>query len=347
MARAKNKVRLADVARAAGVSLATVSRVATGSTYVDAAIEARVRVIAARLGFDLSRKRSKVLALLLSNREILHPYHSHVLSGAEAYCAANDYSILFLSFRYDQGTSWRELKLPKPFERRDAVAGFIVAGTNSLNLLTLLAHRRVPFSVLGDNVLGDWSPESFDVVWSDDIQGAYEMTRHLQSLGHTRIGFIGNAQLSWLARRREGYLRAMRDANLPPYLVELEIPGLQELGYLAAKSMLAENPGVTAIFAGADLAAEGVCRALRDRNIRIGEDVSVAGFNDIEARVMHPPLTTVRQFPELVGKRLAQMVIARSLDPNIPPQRAVIPTQLVRRDSTRSVLLPVTPALHA
>ena len=131
MAKKKTKPRLSDVARAAGVSLATVSRVATGTTFVAPAIQERVRGAAARLDVDLSRKRSRVIALLLSNRQILHPYHSQILTGAEAYCAANDYSVLFLSFRYEAETPWREVQLPKPLQRHDLVSGFIVAGTNS------------------------------------------------------------------------------------------------------------------------------------------------------------------------------------------------------------------------
>lgn len=337
MANKKAKSRLSDVARAARVSLATASRVANGATFVDPAIQERVRNAATRLNFDLSKKRPRVIALLLSNRQILHPYHSQILTGAEAYCAANDYSVLFLSFRYEADTPWREVQLPKALQRHDLVSGFIVAGTNSANLLTLLAHRRAPFAVLGDNVLGEWNSSACDVVWSDDIQGAYEMTRHLQSLGHTAIGFIGNSQLSWFARRREGYIKAMQDAKLPPRVVEIELSDLQELGYLGTKSMLADDPSTTAIFAAADLAAEGVCRALRDRSLRVGDEVSVAGFNDIEAGVMHPPLTSVRQFPELVGKRLAQMILERVADPTITPRQAVIPTQLVRRESTRPV----------
>ena len=114
-----------------------------------------------------------------------------------------------------------------------------------------------------------------------------------------------------------GIYQSHEYAKLPLRIVELDLPDLQELGYLGAKSMLTDEPSTTAIFAAADLAAEGVCRALRDRSLRVGDDISVAGFNDIEARVMHPPLSSVRQFPELVGKRLAQMILERVTDGSI------------------------------
>ena len=168
---------VSQVARLAGVSPATVSRVAKGSTFVDAKIEARVLAAAEGLGLDLLRNRSRVIGMILSNRKILHPYHSRILSEAEACCAASDYNILFLTFHYDAGVPWRKLNLPRVLQRRDVVSGLIVAGTNSPNLLELLTHRRIPFSVLGDNVLGAWDAEKCDVIWSDDVQGDRKSTR--------------------------------------------------------------------------------------------------------------------------------------------------------------------------
>ncbi len=201
-----------DLARAAGVSPSTVSRVANQKASVDPAISQRVSKAAVKLGLDLSRNRPKVIALLLSNREVLHPYHSHVLSGAEAHCASREHSVLYLTFRYDGTTSWQRLSIPAVLEQRDLVSGFILAGTNWPNLLELLTRKQVPFSVLGDNVLSDWNPEAYDVVWSDDIHGAWEVTRYLQLLGHRDIWFAGNRRLSWFARRYRGYEKAMREA---------------------------------------------------------------------------------------------------------------------------------------
>ena len=274
--------------------------------------------------------------MVLGNREILHPYHSYVLSGAEAFCAAHDYNVLFLSYRYDLNASVEKLEVPRALQRRDLACGLILAGTNAANLLKLVAGRRINFAVLGDNVLGEWDPQSYDVVWSDDIRGASEMTRYLQSLGHRDIWFVGSRKLPWFDRRYRGYAETMKADGLEPRISEFHAETPNEAGYLATKAILSGGQPVTAIFAGGDLAAEGVYRALRDRGLRIPEDISVAGFNDIEAAVMHPPLTSVRQFPEQAGRRLAEMILTRMSSPETAPQQAVIPTQLIKRESCRS-----------
>jgi LacI family transcriptional regulator len=336
MRNGKKPPRLRDVARMAKVSAATVSRIATGSALVDPELEQRVRRAANRMGFDLTRSRPRVIGMVLGNRDFLHPYHSHILSGAEAFCSAHDYNVMFLSYRYDLNAPAEKLDLPRALQRRDLASGLILAGTNAANLLQLVAARRIHFAVLGDNVLGEWDPQSYDVVWSDDIYGAAEMTRYLQSLGHCDIWFVGSRKLPWFDRRYRGYAEAMASAGLEPRISEFHADTPAEVGYLAAKAILSSGRRVTAIFAGGDLAAEGVYRALRDRGLRVPEDISVAGFNDIEAAVMHPPLTSVRQFPEQAGRRLAEMILARVSSPEIAPQQAVIPTQLVKRESCRS-----------
>lgn len=337
MKEQKRRPTVKDVAQRAGVSVASVSRVATGSAPVDAAVEERVRKAAGALGFDLSRGRPRTIALLLGNREILHDYHSHVLSGAEAYCSAHDYTMLFLPLRYDAETPWNKLAVPKALQRRDLVSGFILVGTNSPNLLRWIAERRVPYAVLGDNMAGEWSPHECDVVWSDDIQGAFEMTQYLQSLGHRHIWYAGSRRLPWFRRRFEGYTKAMEQANLEPRVSEFDVSAVDEMGYLGTKAILGANQPVTAIFAAGDLVAEGVYRALRDRGVRVPDEVSVAGFNDIEASVMHPPLTTVRQFPEQVGQRLAEMVVNRIQTPGLSPQQFTVPTQLIKRQSCQAL----------
>jgi LacI family transcriptional regulator len=80
--------------------------------------------------------------------------------------------------------------------------------------LDWLIQESIHFSILGNNVQGEWRPEKCDVVWFDDQLGAYELTRHLLTLGHRHIWFVGNCQLPWFSRRYEGYRRAMAEANL-------------------------------------------------------------------------------------------------------------------------------------
>jgi LacI family transcriptional regulator, galactose operon repressor len=330
----KKKVTLQDVARAAHVSVATVSRVVTGGARVNPEIAERVKLAGRKLGIDLRRRdRTKVMGFLLSNREMLHPFHSRLLSGAEAYCATHDYNLLFHCFRYEAKVPWRELHVPAVLKRRDLVSGFIVAGANSQNLLEWLTREGIYFTILGNNVLGEWQHEKYDVVWFDDRLGAFELTRHLLSLGHRQIWFVGNCQLPWFSRRYEAFCKAMNDAGLPPHLSEVDSEKDFEVGYLGTKSILSRNETPTAILAGGDPTARGVYKALLDCGFKVPQDMSVAGFDDIEAAMLHPPLTTVQAFPEQVGKRLAQMLLERLNQPDLPPQQIIIPTQVVKRES--------------
>ena len=297
-------------------------------------VQKRVREAAQGLGFNrIAGSTARIVTFLLSNREMMHYFHSRVLVGAQEFLAARDYDVLHYSFRYQPGVSWKSLKLPDVLLRRDLVGGFILAGANTRNLLELMTEKEIPFVVFGNNVLGDWPQEQSDVVWSDDVQGSYDLTRHLQALGHRDIWYIGNCNLSWYARCYEGYARAMTDAGLQPRLSGFATDQEEELGYLATKSILSRREPVTAIFAAADVAAQGVYRALRDCGLSIPADVSVAGYNDIEADRFHPPLTSVRVFSEQIGKSLAELLLNRITRPDLPPQRCSIPTQVIRRES--------------
>jgi DNA-binding LacI/PurR family transcriptional regulator len=333
-------VSFKDVAEAAGVSFATVSRVATNSARVSPEIARRVTEAAQRIGVDLRRKsRTKVIGFILSNRQMLHPFHSRLLAGAEAYCTECDYNTLFLPIQYGAKVPWRELQLPQILLRHDLMHGFILAGSTTQNLLDFLAHKRLHFAVLGNNVMGEWREGQHDVTWFDDPVGAYEAVRYLLSLGHRDIWYVGNPHLPWFARRYEGYRRALEEAGLPPMLSDIDSSDDRDVGYLGTKSILNRGDAVTAIFAGGDSTAQGVYQALGGSGLRIPEDVSVVGFNDIEAPMMQPALTSVHVFIEQVGRCLAQMLVNRITQPDLPPQQQTIPTQLVKRESCRPIQL--------
>ncbi len=337
--RRKNTLR--EIALAAGVSPSTVSRAITGSGDVSPEIQERIRKAALKLGIDLNEKiKTRIVAFILSNRGVLHPFHSRILVGAETFCAEQGFDLLLvLSFRYQPDIDERDLHLPQALWRRNLARGAILSGTNSPNLLALLARKGIPFAVLGNNVTGAWEPKNYDVVWSDDIQGAYEVTRHLQSLGHRDIWFVGNQQFPWFARCAQGYRRAMEEANLVPRFGGIRSEDAQEVGYLSTKSIISRGESASAIFAGSDETGRGVYKALIESGQRIPDDVSVAGMGDVEATILRPQLTTVREFPEQLGKHLAEMVINRIVSPQIPARQFTIPTEVVKRES--SAFLPV------
>jgi DNA-binding LacI/PurR family transcriptional regulator len=332
------KVTLADVAREAGVSAATVSRLMRGGARVNAETRARIQSAAGRLNFDLeARKTSRIIAFLLSNRGVLHPFHSSMLMGAEAYCAEHDYGLLFLPLQYSLTFPPERLVLPEILLRKTVVAGAILAGTNSRSMLDLLSRHEVPWIALGNNVVGEWPHSAPHSIFFDDIRGAYDLTKYLISLGHKEIGFAGNLGLPWYFRRFQGYRQAMEEAGLSVLSSDLRTLDGEEMGYLSTRLLLQGSPQPSAIFAADDLAARGAYKAARDHNLSIPEDLTVAGFNDtLDAAALHPPLTSMRVFTEELGRQAGELLLRQIENPGASTASVVLPTQLIRRESCSS-----------
>jgi len=337
----KSKLGLREIASAAGVSVATASRVLNGNNRVDPELQKVVLDAAAKLGADLSqRNKTKALAFLLSNRTVMHTFHYRILLGAEAYCAARGWDMVFLSFNYLPQVPWKELHLPNTVQRRDVVRALILAGTNSPNLLELLNHKGITHVVLGNNIIGAPREVKSDVVYYDDIQGGQDMAQYLIGLGHRRICFVGNTRLPWFARCFEGYRRVMTEAGLVPQLSSIDTEDDTESGYLGVKSLLTRNEPFTAIIAGSDQTAQGVYKGARDSGLNIPDDISVTGCSEILGASLFPRLTALRAFPEQIGKQMAEMILNRIADPTLPPQSVTIPTELIKRDSCRPLPAP-------
>jgi DNA-binding LacI/PurR family transcriptional regulator len=339
--REKTKIGLREIAAAANVSIATVSRVLNGSGRVDPVIQRTVMNAAATLSVDFSlRNKTKALAFLLSNRPVLHEFHSQILHGAQTCCAAHGWELIFLTFNYSPNAHWSELQLPKVVQRRDIVRAVILAGTNSPNLMELLDHNGIPSVVLGNNVTGEPKDSKSDVIFSDETQGGYDMTKYLIGLGHRHIGFVGNIRFPWFARCFAGHSRAMEEAGLPTIQSTIDSEDDTENGYLGAKSLLSRGEPITAIFAGNDRTAHGVYRALRDSGLRIPEDISVAGCDDTIGAWLYPGLTTIREFPEQLGKQMVEMILNRVAKPDQASQVVTIPTEFIKRDSCQQIAIP-------
>lgn len=242
--------------------------------------------------------------------------------------------MVFLSFKYSLHLPWTELHLPKVVQRQDMVRAVVLAGTNSVDLLKLLSDKGIPLVVLGNNVVGGLQDlRNHDTVFADDIQGGQDATRYLIGLGHRNIGFVGNTRLPWFARCFQGYRSAIEQHGLLVRESGADSENETESGYLGAKSLLARDPSITAILAGNDPTAHGVYKALRDRGLRIPDDVSVIGCDDTVGMWLSPALSTTREFPEQLGKQLVELALRRIAHPEEEPQSVLIPTQFVKRDS--------------
>jgi DNA-binding LacI/PurR family transcriptional regulator len=331
-----NRTNYEDVARLAGVSLATVYRVMNGRGPASAGTEARVREATKKRGLGALRtRRTKLLAFLLGNRGFLHRFHSRILGGAEACCVQRGYNMLIISLRYPHDVGWKQLQLPRVLELHGVVEGFIVASINSQNLLDLLARTKLPYAVQGNGMRDPWQRGDIDAAYFDDIGGSRQLTAYLQWLGHRDIWFVANREFPSFERSYQAYAGAMMEAGLQPRRVGFHSEDQTKVGYLGAKSILARGGPVTAIFGGLDPTAVGVYEALRECGKRVPEDISVTGFDDLEARTLHPSLTTSHIYLEELGKKLVEFVLQRIDHPELAPQQFSVPTNLIRRESCR------------
>lgn len=331
------KVRLQDIARAAGVSGSTVSRVVNRTGRVSPELVERVQRIAGRLKVDLrARLKPRLLGFVLGNRHLLHPFHSRILAGVEACCAQHNYHVVFLSLHYPPDVTWQDLQVSHLLQRQDVVDGFILAGVHSQNLIDLLVRSSLPLAVQGNNILRPWREGQYDAVYYDDVDGGYQMTGYMQSLGHHDIWFVGNRQFPWFDRCYDGYARAMSERHAVARAVAPDAILPREAGYLGMQSILLQRAPVTAVFAGSDATAQGVYDALRDAGRLVPGEVSVAGLDDIEAATMHPRLASVHIPLEEVGRQLAELVISRLETPGMDPRQVMVETTLVKGESCAS-----------
>ncbi len=199
-----------------------------------------------------------------------------------------------------------------------------------------LIQRNFPFVLIDHHGTGRDCP----AVGATNWQGAYNATEYLIKLGHKRIGFItGSMDMGCSVDRLEGYRSALRTYHISE-IKELIFEGTFEQpdGYAGTNAFLDLPNPPTAIFASNDVMAMGVMEAVRNRRLRIPDDISVVGFDDIpQASLTHPALTTVNQPLEKMGRVSTQILLDLLNNPEKKVKRIELPTELVVRDSCRSI----------
>ncbi len=321
-----------DVAKKAGVSPSTVSRVLNDRPGISEETRERVLRAARELGYlpDMAARslvsgRTNNLGFVVHPRHTLgpHSFYGEVLAGAEEEARKHGYHIVFSA---DGNT-----KIPVMVQQ-NRVDGLILAGCDiPRDTIVALKLQNVPI-VLVDNHL-----PKVDSIIIDNEGGAYEAVSHLIRLGHQRIGFICEwfGDLSF-AERFEGYKRALADHDIPfdEKLVAEGEPRQRHSGYVAAQRLL-RQARPTAIFAANDLTAAEAMRALREEGIRIPEDIAIASFDDGElARHTIPPLTSVRVFRKEMGALAVRRLLSLLDNPNEPALHMRVFTKLIVRESS-------------
>jgi LacI family transcriptional regulator len=325
-----------DVARLAGVSPMTVSRVINSSGYVSQAARARVERAVTDLGFvpnalarHLRSKRTRTLALVIS--DITNPFFTTIARGVEDIAAAHDFAVMFCNTDESEA---EEIAYLQMLIQRQIDGVLLVPASDSGKSLQLLRTHRVPVVVLDRRV----SSPRVDQVRSDSEAGAYQLVRHLIELGHRRIAMLtGHRNISTAVDRAAGYRRALAEHGIQPddRLVLYEGFGV-ESGYRMARQVLDLQPRPTALLAANNFIAFGAIRALREVGLPIPDAMSLVAFDDLpDDWLIDPFLTVVDQRAYQMGKQAAELILERVAGVGRPTRRSIIlPVDFIVRRSS-------------
>lgn len=323
-----------DVAAMAGISYTTVSHVLNKTRPVSEPVRIKVEEAIARLDYvpsavarSLKGKATATIGLLVANS--LNPYFAELARGIEDYCGRNNYCVILCNC--DDNPEKQRNYLRVLLEKR--VDGLVIASAgDDIGVASGLAGVRTPM-VIVDRSLED--VES-DLVRIDHELGAYLATCHLLELGHRAIACIAGPASTQVAQLRvAGYMRALSEAGITPpeqWMIESDFTCVG--GYEAAVRLLARDRP-SAIFACNDMMGIGVLRAAAERKLRVPDDLSVIGFDDVQmSNYVYPGLTTVGQSILQLGEMAAQLLLQRIASPERAVEQRIVAPNIVLREST-------------
>jgi LacI family transcriptional regulator len=329
-----------DVAREAGVSIATVSRVFNDSSIVSEATVLLVRAAASRLNYwpngvarSLITSRTQAFGVLLP--DIYGEFFSEVIRGLDLAARRHGFHLLVSSSHADSEALTGALR-----SMSGRVDGMVVMAPDvdaPAAIRSFATHCPVVLLNPGQDV------DECDTISIANFDGAHEMVGYLIGLGHRRIAMVRGPEMNLDAEQRlQGYRTALREAGIAPDPA-LEVFGdfAEASGYEAVPELLRRPTRPTAIFVGNDHMALGVLSALGEAGIRVPEEMALAGFDDVAmARFTSPPLSTVRVNTALLGERAIEMLVSarRSPDSNVR-QHELLPTSLAIRSSCGAKLV--------
>ncbi|MER6673089.1 LacI family DNA-binding transcriptional regulator [Streptomyces sp. NPDC000983] len=343
--RSGGRPTLEEVAARAGVGRGTVSRVINGSPRVSDATRAAVEAAVAELGYvpntaarALAANRTDAIALVVPEPEtrfFAEPYFSDILKGVGAELSDTEMQLLLIFAGND-----RERQRLAQYLAAHRVDGVLLVSVHADDPLPdLLSQLEIPAVISGPRS----AAETLTSVDSDNYGGARQAVEHLLSRGRREIAHIaGRLDVYGASRRYDGYRDALRDAGhgVDEQLME---PGdfTEEGGRRAMAALLARRPGLDAVFAGSDVMAAGARQALREAGRRIPDDVALVGYDDSAiARHMEPPLTSVRQPIEEMGRRMIDLLLEEIADRRpaasrgLERRQVVLATELSERASS-------------
>lgn len=329
------RITIQDVAREAGTSASTVSRVLTGNARVSDAKRDAIETAIAQLGYRPSLiarglKTNKSFSVGLIINDITNPFYSMVVKGAENQAKQHGYSVVLCDSSEDSETELHHLKML----RDKQVDGIIFGPTgHNIDFINDLA-RRTPIVQVDRHI----SALMTDAVVVDNEGGAYEAVRLLTQNGHRHIGLMGwQIGISTEDQRIAGYRRALQDAGIPfePSLMSTSSIFAPQRMADMVDSLLAQEPRPTAIFTINNQFGIAAIQVIRRLGRRIPEDVALIVFDDLDVfAITSPAISAVAQPAYEIGQRAMQLLLARVSDVNETPTQVVtLPTELVVRGS--------------
>ena len=323
-----SRVTIKDVAAQAGVSVATVSKVINSRYGVSATTFAHVRAVIAEMGYEASlvaqslrNLRTNVIGILVADIE---PFSTELLKGAAKAIKGTGFELVVYSAggRTSEHEGWERRYLSR-------LSGTLIDGAVIVTPTVVDVHYGAPIVAVDPHT----GPTDLPTIDSDNLHGARLATEHLIALGHRRIAMLsGRADLQSSHLREEGYRRAL--AGLEPLI---RVGGYDPaVAADAARELLASAERPTAIFAANDVSAIATIDVARELGLRVPEDLSVVGFDNIpEAALCEPALTTVEQPLHDMGRLAIDMVVSLIRSEPVEKTHITLPTRLVVRQSTR------------
>jgi LacI family transcriptional regulator len=336
-----------QVAKLAGVSRATVSRVLNGSGHISEQARERVHAAITALGYqpdivaqNLVRQRSRMIAFNFFTGD-------HTISFAELSRTENYFYLdMLMHIQSETVAAGYDLVIPsRPSGEYPAnfiqslntrrIAGVILLANEPTDpSIRALYDAKIPTIFVDVDIMVQDKHATY--VRSDNQDGARQVTEYLIGLGHRRIAFLTGPMAELVSTERLlGSRQALASAGLvpDPGLVRQSKWGTND-AYLATKELLAERQDFTAIVGGSDMMAIGILRALHEAGIRVPQDISLTGFDDVVlSQFTAPPLTTVRQNRQAMAKGAIQRLIAM-IENEEPVSPLIVSTELVVREST-------------
>lgn len=320
-----------DIARLAQVSTSTVSHVINGSRFVSDEIREKVMRIVAELNYtpsavarSLKVRETKTIGLLVTATN--NPFFAEVMAGVEQYCQQHQYNLIIAA----TGGDAKRLQQNLQTLMHKQVDGLLLMCGDSRFQADIELAISLPLVVM------DWwfTELNADKILENSALGGYLATKALIDAGHRKIGIItGNLKKSVAQNRLQGYKNALSEAKIalnPHWIVESHFDF--EGGVLGIQSLLTQSSRPTAVFCCSDTIAVGAYQAIQQQGLRIPQDLSIMGYDDIElARYLSPPLSTICQPKAELGKLAVEALLQRIKNPNENYRTLVLePTCILR-----------------